>query len=344
MPWNGSGTAQVTDGVTTGTSIWAAEKAASFIVTAAHFDTFSADICGMLQNCFTIDGQVVGNNFKLVATTDSTHGVINIGAVNFANMIGTGNCFVGGAGNFTLTGVQNVAIGSGSLLALTNASSNIVFGYQAAAALTTSSVNVIIGQNSATLLSTGSGGNVIIGATAGADITSGGQNVIVGFSATGTSNVSSGIQNIIVGTSCQAPGVATANGRMSIGNIIYGFANTGTGVTPSSGRVAIGTTTDDGVNKFQVAGSVAIGTAGFGFRAKEGANCKQGTTVLVGGSSVVANTSVTANSRIFLTSQVDGGAPGFLRVSTRVNATSFTVTSSSGTDTSTVAYELFEPA
>lgn len=86
-----------------------------------------------------------------------------------------------------------------------------------------------------------------------------------------------------------------------------------------------------------------VNNPGRGVRVAEGANAKQGTATLVAGSVVVANTSVTANSRIFLTSQADGGAPGFLRVSARVAGTSFTVTSSSGTDTSTFAYEMFEP-
>lgn len=83
-------------------------------------------------------------------------------------------------------------------------------------------------------------------------------------------------------------------------------------------------------------------TTGKGLQVAEGSNAKQGTATLVAGSSVVSNTSVTATSRIFLTSQVDGGTPGFLRVSTRSVGTSFTIQSSSGTDTSTVAYEIFE--
>jgi hypothetical protein len=89
-------------------------------------------------------------------------------------------------------------------------------------------------------------------------------------------------------------------------------------------------------------GSFDVSTAGQGLRVAEGSNAKQGTAVLVAGSVVVANTSVTATSRIFVTSQVDGGTPGFLRVSARTAGTSFTITSSSGTDTSTVAYEIFE--
>lgn len=91
-------------------------------------------------------------------------------------------------------------------------------------------------------------------------------------------------------------------------------------------------------------GNFALQTAGQGLRVKEGSNAKQGTAVLVAGTLVVSNTAVTANSRIFLTSQVDGGTPGFLRVSTRTAATSFTILSSSNTDTSTVAYQIFEPS
>ena len=89
-------------------------------------------------------------------------------------------------------------------------------------------------------------------------------------------------------------------------------------------------------------GGLDIKTVGFGVSVAEGSNAKQGTAVLVAGSKVVANTSVTATSRIFLTSQVDGGTPGWLRISSRTAGTSFTITSSSASDTSTVSYEIFE--
>lgn len=76
---------------------------------------------------------------------------------------------------------------------------------------------------------------------------------------------------------------------------------------------------------------------------EDGSNKAMGVATLVGGTVTVANTKVTANSRIFLTSQTDGGAPGSLRISARVAGTSFTITSTSGTDTSTVAYMILEP-
>lgn len=96
--------------------------------------------------------------------------------------------------------------------------------------------------------------------------------------------------------------------------------------------------------RFDTSRNFLIQQAGSGLRVKEGSNAKQGTATLVGGTVTVSNTSVTANSRIFLTSQSDGGTPGFVRVSARSAGTNFTITSSSGTDTSVIAYEIFEPS
>jgi hypothetical protein len=93
-----------------------------------------------------------------------------------------------------------------------------------------------------------------------------------------------------------------------------------------------------------VSAPFAILGAGFGLRVSEGSNAKMGLSTLVGGTVVVSNTSVTANSRIFLTCQVPGGTPGFLRVSARTASTSFTILSSSGTDTSQVAWLIVEPS
>jgi hypothetical protein len=102
--------------------------------------------------------------------------------------------------------------------------------------------------------------------------------------------------------------------------------------------IAAGTTTivNDGI--------IGYLTAPGGLRVHEAANSKQGiTSAMTGGTITVSNTSVTANSRIFLTAQNTGGTPGALRVSARTPGTSFTITSSSGSDTSTVAYQIFEP-
>ena len=83
---------------------------------------------------------------------------------------------------------------------------------------------------------------------------------------------------------------------------------------------------------------------GKGLYVKEGSNATMGTATLTAGSVTVNTTKVTANSRIQLTSQSDGGTPGFLRVSARSAGTSFTITSSNGADTSTVAWIIVEPS
>jgi hypothetical protein len=96
----------------------------------------------------------------------------------------------------------------------------------------------------------------------------------------------------------------------------------------------------------QASGNVDVTSAGSGLKVAEGANAKQGTFVLSGAATtVVSNTSVTANSRILLTVQALGtvASPSSLSVSARSAGASFTVTPSQSTDTSTVAYEIFEP-
>lgn len=65
-----------------------------------------------------------------------------------------------------------------------------------------------------------------------------------------------------------------------------------------------------------------------------------GRAVLVAGTAVVDSSAVTEASDIDLTSQIDGGTPGWLRISSRTAGTSFTIKSSSSTDTSTVAWRI----
>jgi len=134
-----------------------------------------------------------------------------------------------------------------------------------------------------------------------------------------------------------------ANNRVQLGadgSIRFG---TGAGAVDTAitrsgaNNVLIGSNTKLG------AGGVDVVTAGVGLSVAEGANAKQGTFTLAGGTSqTIANTSVTANSRIFLGEQLAGGTPGLIGVASRIAGTSFTV-SCVATDTSTYAYEIFEP-
>lgn len=89
-------------------------------------------------------------------------------------------------------------------------------------------------------------------------------------------------------------------------------------------------------------GNMVISGTGKGVQIKGGANGRIGRATLVAGTVVVANTTVTANTNIYLTCRTPGGTPGFLRVSAITNGVSFTILSSSGTDTSIVNWLLVE--
>lgn len=125
--------------------------------------------------------------------------------------------------------------------------------------------------------------------------------------------------------------ISTGPGTLTLGNITFLNNSNITGPTP----LASADTKTGNIIAFDI---------GKGLRVAEGTNAKMGTAILVAGSIIVSTTAVTANSRIFLTTQLLGGAAGFLSVTARVPGISFTIGSSSGTDTSTVAWMLVEPA
>ncbi|OMI34390.1 hypothetical protein [Streptomyces sparsogenes] len=123
---------------------------------------------------------------------------------------------------------------------------------------------------------------------------------------------------------------------------VLGSGNIEQGSGAAAREVTYGRTA---ANQWSVTGAdLRVATAGRGLMVAEGSNAKMGTVALAAGAATVSTTAVTANSRIFLTNQALGGTAGFLRVSARTAGTSFTITSSSGTDTSTVAWMIVEPA
>lgn len=161
------------------------------------------------------------------------------------------------------------------------------------------------------------------------------------------SNGTATVQLYMLGTNFTTAGIEVANaGGITTSNaagMILVANNASSGIKFATGgqtqRMEITST-----GTVNVANDVVVTTAGKGYSVKEGSNAKMGIATLVAGSVVVSTTAVTASSRIQLTSNVDGGTPGWLRVSARTGGTSFTITSSSGTDTSQVAWIIFEPA
>ncbi len=97
-----------------------------------------------------------------------------------------------------------------------------------------------------------------------------------------------------------------------------------------------------------VTGSIAVTLTGAGLKVAEGGlRPKQGTAVLIAGHVGIPNLGVTTSSRIFLTAQIASsatGTVGALFVKARSAGASFTVGSTEATDTSTIAYEMYEVA
>lgn len=119
-----------------------------------------------------------------------------------------------------------------------------------------------------------------------------------------------------------------------------------------AGGIEIGSFTNHQVNfrtnntdrwTIDTSGNLVGVTAGIGLKVKEGSNARMGAATLVAGTVTVNNTSVTANTRIFLSRSTTGGTTGDLSYTISAS-TSFTINSSSATDTSTVNWLLIEPS
>lgn len=109
-----------------------------------------------------------------------------------------------------------------------------------------------------------------------------------------------------------------------------------------TGKIGIGT--EAPIDKLTIVGGhLRFNTIGYGIKMAEGTNARMGVATLVAGTVTVATTQVSANSRIFLTIQTPGGTPGAVYVSTRTASTSFAITSTSGADTSVVAWIIVDP-
>lgn len=86
----------------------------------------------------------------------------------------------------------------------------------------------------------------------------------------------------------------------------------------------------------------SLGVTG-GYRVTEGSNRYAGIATLVAGTVTISNTSILTGDRVTLHRQTAGGTLGHLSISALVNATSFTILSSSVTETSTIYWEIRRP-
>jgi hypothetical protein len=159
----------------------------------------------------TINGSLsVNGSLFLPNTTAPNTGVISFGgvpAVHIFSGIGNpnppSNIFVGqNAGNFTMTGINNTAVGQGTLFSNNDGTDNTALGTHSLFVNTSGFNNTAVGVIALHINSTGSS-NTAIGTEALDAITSGNENIALGHAA-GT-RLQTGDNNIYIG-SAVAPG------------------------------------------------------------------------------------------------------------------------------------------
>ncbi len=211
-------------------------------------------------------------------------------------------------------------------------------------------VSITTGQANGNNTTNYSGGSLTlsVGSSQGS---SGGSNITItaGTGGIGTSTAGANGGNTAINAGNGGAGSSTGG---TGGNVVISAGTGGNSTTPGSGgyivfEPAATTSTSERLRVtstavYATSAQIEAATAGYGFSVKSGSNCKMGTATLSAGTVTVSNTSVTSNSLIFLTTQSAGGAVGYSYISAKVASTSFTITSTSSTDTSTVAWLIME--
>lgn len=174
--------------------------------------------------------EIDSGNLTLPATTQEDVGVIQINGNNFLHAFGTNNTFGGSlAGNFTLTGTNNVTLGTNTLHNITSASNNVILGENAGTAYVgAESSNILIGSQ---VLGTAAESHVLrIGAGSGAGVGQLEEAFIAGIH--GVTPGGSGILNVTIDSNGQL-----GTGGSSTGTTSFATDN-GTAI-PTSGTINV---------------------------------------------------------------------------------------------------------
>ena len=212
---------------------------------------------------YWVGSMKVNATFDLPTTLSSSVGVINQNGSRLIHSYGTNNFFAGrNAGNFTMTGIHNTAIGISALLSNVGGSSNTANGFSALASNISGSNNTAIGFRGLQVNTTGSS-NTASGNAALSSNTTGDGNTASGSFAlytntTGSNNTANGnnaLENNTIGINNTAIGSFALNRKTTGNNNIalgYGagfFLNTGNnnifignvGAPADTGIIRIGT-------------------------------------------------------------------------------------------------------
>lgn len=176
--------------------------AASYVPMVAGGLTVTGTGAVGIGTLFPAEMLSVNGNIELASPTSATAGQIKVNGTTRIQFYGTDNFFVGGstgyAGNYTMTGTDNISMGAWSGISLTTGVRNIGIGLNTLLRNSTGNANVAVGMEAGYNIL--GDGNIAIGAQAvygaGAGLT-GGNNI--GIGATALAFTSSGYENVAVG-------------------------------------------------------------------------------------------------------------------------------------------------
>lgn len=178
---------------------------------------------------------ITGAAQACAAVTASSPLVISGNVLSITNMITASTAtFLGvGAGNLTLSGVNNTGVGVGSIPLLTSGAQNVAVGAGSGSHFTSSSNNVALGYAALSTLSTG-GTNIAIGTQSLQTLDAHFENVAIGYNS--LKDLLSGDGNTCVGYQCGG-GVTTGSLNTFIGGLNCICTP---GITTGSNNVVLG--------------------------------------------------------------------------------------------------------
>jgi hypothetical protein len=153
---------------------------ANVVSNAVSTNTANAIVRRDGTGSFAAGSVTMSGNLALPFTTSSSVGVITVAGTPFVHSYGSADTFVGaGAGNFTITGGLNTAIGYQAYRVGGNGQLNVALGYIALGSATNfASNNTALGSQALVGLTSGDN-NIGVGTNAGNSLTTGSNNIYI---------------------------------------------------------------------------------------------------------------------------------------------------------------------
>lgn len=341
-----------------GYGVWAAPAAVTPDTTTANTGVTTLYRNGLKLNVAdpTYTGRLVGTGTTQtgsgstgalsIAQTLNTSANTNMAVLNLTNTAsGSGSTIlalqVGGTNTFFFrpTGFLGIGQGSAGIFPADPASPNAALissgSLRLASTNTAVGFDYILRNNSVTSTAQTSGANGQLYMPTGFAPTSG-TGTWAGITLQGTINQTGGASGITRSFWANQTVTAAADYRAFEANNStgYSFYSGAAAKVYFNGLTGIGAVPV--TDKLEVTGNLALMTAGNKIKIATGSNASVGTSTLVAGTVTVSTTAAATASKIFVTVVTPGGTQGFLSVPTIVNGTSFTINSTSATETSTV--------